>query len=116
VLVKKLKVCTPNTPHSQVGLGVHVGTAQSRSFYGGCNSSRVFAFQTPGPDGRQREIGASPFNALLAAVVTARGACRCPPLVVLDGNSPYYAVPRLFFFFCVCVFFFFFFFFFFSPD
>ena len=88
-----------------IGLGAHVGTHQSTAFCkhfpfcgllvlrrrlqltfvvaadGTCNSSRVFAFQTPGPAGRQVELAASSFNSLLAGIVRARDMYRAAPTV-----------------------------------
>ena len=81
---------TPSVPASRgpwpysevaVGNGAHVGTHQSRGFYGGCNSSQLFAQQTPGPEGRQTELAASAFNALLQEILTARDMRRAQPSV-----------------------------------
>ena len=73
----------PPWPYSTVAIGdgAHVGTHQSRGFYGGGNSSRLFAMQTPGPEGRQTELAASSFNALLREIMTARDMHRAQPTV-----------------------------------
>ena len=41
----------------------------------------MFAFQTPGPAGRQVELAASSFNSLLAGIVRARDMYRAAPTV-----------------------------------
>eukprot|EP00037_Helgoeca_nana_P021386 m.215738 g.215738 ORF g.215738 m.215738 type:complete len:584 (+) comp25629_c0_seq1:75-1826(+) len=79
-------VVVPSTAHGlwpyaggAIGLGAHVGTHQSRGFYGETNTTRVIAAQTPGPDGRQTELTGSSFASLLVSVVTARDMVRAAP-------------------------------------
>ena len=54
----------------------HVGTHQSRGFYGIPNSTRVITAQTGGPAGRQTEVTGSSFGALVSNAVIARDMVR----------------------------------------
>eukprot|EP00038_Savillea_parva_P025692 m.48971 g.48971 ORF g.48971 m.48971 type:complete len:577 (+) comp7061_c0_seq1:143-1873(+) len=70
-------------PEGAVGNGAHVGTHQSRGFYGWMNTTRVIPMQTPGPNGVQTELTGSSFSALLDSVLIARDMARGAPSVPL---------------------------------
>ena len=70
-------------PEGAVGNGAHVGTHQSRGFYGWMNTTRVIPMQTPGPSGVQTELTGSSFSALLDSVLIARDMARGAPSVPL---------------------------------
>jgi hypothetical protein len=80
-------VATPSSRNSLwagdavIGLGAHVGTHQSRGFYGSVNTTRVLASQTPGPLGVQSEVAGTSFDALVNIVVVARDMVRAAPTV-----------------------------------
>lgn len=62
-----------------IGRGVHVGTHQSRSYYGATNTTRVITTQTGGPNASQAQIDGSSFGALLFNVAMARDTYRAAP-------------------------------------
>ena len=75
-----------------IGIGSHVGTHQSTSFYGSCNTTRVIAAQSPGPNATQTQIDGNSFNALLVNVASARDMVRAAPSVpVQPWVAPKYA-------------------------